>query len=75
MQNLYMMATMVREDQLRKMAIEINSGTITIEQAMENYNVSEAQYVKDRVRLFKEEIRRQSERNHSERVDLSVLAA
>lgn len=75
MQNLYMMAALIREDQLNKMAVEFIKGLINVEQAMENYNVADAQTLIERVNRLKEETKRQSQKNQSVNVDLSVLAA
>ncbi len=75
MQNLYMMATLVREQQMRKMAIEINQGSINIEQAMTQYNVSTREAVMERLENLKAENKRQSVRDQSESIDLNIMAA
>ena len=75
MQHLFMMATIIRENQLKKMAKEIIAGLITVEQAMVDYNVSSGETVINRVEILKEEIKRQVSKVQSENVDLGVLAA
>jgi len=75
MQNLYMMATLVREQQMRKMAIEINQGSINIEQAMTQYNVSTREAVMERLENLKAENKRQSVSGQSESIDLNIMAA
>lgn len=59
MQNLYMMATLTRENQMKKMVKELNAGLISIEQAMVKYNVATREAVIDRVEKFKQESRRE----------------
>ncbi len=59
MQNLYMMATLMRENQMKKMVKEINAGLVSIEQAMAKYNVATREAVVDRVEKFKQEKRRE----------------
>ncbi len=75
MQNLYMMATLVREQQMRKMAIEINQGSINIEQAMIQYNVSTREAVMERLENLKAENKQQSVSGQSESIDLNIMAA
>ncbi len=75
MQNLYMMATLVREQQMRKMAIEIITGKISVEQAMAQYNVSANEAVIFRVEAMKEEIKRAAVKNQSDVIDFNVVAA
>jgi len=59
MQYLYMMATQVRENQMKKMVKELNAGLVSIEQAMVKYNVATREAVVERVEKFKQENRRQ----------------
>jgi nitrogen fixation protein FixH len=75
MQHLFMMATMIRENQLRKMAKEIMAGLISVEQAMVNYNVSSKEAVINRVESLKGQIKRQTPEVQSETVNLDVMAA
>lgn len=75
MQNLYMMATLVREQQMRKMAIEIITGKINVEQAMAQYNVSANEAVIFRVEALKDEHKRATAKNQSEAIDFNVMAA
>lgn len=75
MQNLHMMATLIREQQMRKMAIEIITGKITIEQAMVQYNVTTNEAVILRVEALKAENKRAAVKNQSEGIDFNVMAA
>ncbi len=75
MQNLYMMATLVKEQQMRKMAIEINQKLLTVEQAMIEYNVSTKEAVLDRVENLKRENKRPAARNQHEPINLNTQAA
>lgn len=75
MQNLYMMAMLVREQQMRKMAIEIINGKISIEQAMTQYNVSTNEAVILRVEALKSENKRATAKNQSVITDFKVMAA
>ncbi len=75
MQNLYMMATLVREQQMRKMAIEINQKLLTVEQAMIEYNVSAKEAVLNRVENLKRENKRPAARNRHESINLNTQAA
>lgn len=59
MQNLYMMATLMRENQMKKMVKEINAGLVSIEQAMVKYNVATREAVVERIEKFKQEKRRE----------------
>jgi len=75
MQNLHMMATLVREQQMQKMAIEINKGLLNIEEAMVQYNVSTKEAVLIRVENLKEDTKHKAANNQPETVNLNVLAA
>ncbi len=75
MQNLYMMAALVREQQMRKMAIEIIRGNINIEQAMVRYNVSTKEHVIARVEALKQENRRKAESHQQDNFPAGILAA
>lgn len=75
MQNLHMMATLIREQQMQKMAIEINKGLLNIEEAMVQYNVSTKEAVLIRVENLKEDIKHKTANNQPETVNLNVLAA
>lgn len=75
MQNLYMIATLFREQQMRKMAIEIKQGLLNIEQAMDQYNVLSKEAVLVRIENLNAEIERLASRNQSESIDLNILAA
>ncbi len=75
MQNLHMMATLIREQQMQKMATEINKGLLNIEEAMVHYNVSTKEAVLIRVENLKEDIKRKAANNQAEAVNLNVLAA
>jgi nitrogen fixation protein FixH len=75
MQNLHMMATLIREQQMQKMAIEINKGLLNIEEAMVQYNVSTKEAVLIRVENLKEDIKHKAANNQPETVNLNVLAA
>jgi len=75
MQNLHMMATLIREQQMQKMAIEINKGLLNIEEAMVQYNVSTKEAVLIRVENLKEDIKYKAANNQPETVNLNVLAA
>lgn len=75
MQNLHMMATLIREQQMQKMAIEINKGLLNIEEAMVQYNVSTKEAVLIRVENLKEDIKHKAANNQPGTVNLNVLAA
>ncbi|MGI4022080.1 MAG: hypothetical protein ACRYFA_11275 [Janthinobacterium lividum] len=75
MQNLYMMATLIREQQMQKMAIEIITKKISVEQAMVQYNVSTKEAVITRVEALKEGSKHTSAKNQSETIDFNVIAA
>ena len=74
MQNLYMMTALIREQQMRKMAIEIIQGLINMEDAMQHYNVATREAVISRVEALKAE-KQPYEKHQPEEVGLSVLAA
>ncbi len=75
MQNLYMMATLVREQQMRKMAIEITKGLISAEQAMLAYNVSTREAVTARVEALKKENQRKAAREREDNYPFQISAA
>jgi uncharacterized protein YccT (UPF0319 family) len=74
MQNLYMMATLVREQQMQEMAIKINQGNISVEQAMIAYNVSTQEAVVTRVEALKKQ-NKTVEKYQNEADHTTVLAA
>lgn len=75
MQNLYMMATLIKEQQMRKMAIEINQKLLTVEQAMIEYNVSTKEAVLNQVENLKRENKRPAASNQRESINLNTQAA
>lgn len=75
MQNLFMMAVLVRENQMKNMAKEIVSGLISIEQAMIDYNVASKKNVLARVERLNEELEYQALMKQAEVVDYKVIAA
>jgi hypothetical protein len=75
MQHLYMMAALIRENQMKRMAKEINAGLISIEQAMTTYGVFSKEAVIRRVEMLNQEIERHAEKNQWEVLDLKAVAA
>lgn len=75
MQNLYMVATLIKEQQMRKMAIEINQKLLTVEQAMIEYNVSTKEAVLDRLENLKRENKCPAARNQHGSINLNTQAA
>lgn len=75
MQNLYMMATLIREQQMRKMAIEINQEIMTIEQAMIAYNVATKEAVLNRLENLNKENKRPAANHQQESISLKAQAA
>ncbi|MGI4728315.1 MAG: hypothetical protein ACRYGB_07065 [Janthinobacterium lividum] len=75
MQNLYMMATQIREQEMQKMAMQITSGSLSIEQAMLHYNVATKEAVLQRLETLKSGSNRFAEKNQSEFIDMNVQAA
>ena len=75
MQNLYMMAMLVREQQMKEMAIQINKGNISIEQAMLTYNVSTKEAVMARVEALKKENKRKAARERDDSYPFQISAA
>jgi hypothetical protein len=74
MQHLYMMAALIRENQMKRMAKEINAGLISIEQAMTTYGVFSKEAVIRQVEMLNQEIERQAEKNQWEVLDLKAVA-
>lgn len=75
MQSLYMMATLVREQQMLKMAKEIVRGLISIDEAMVQYNVTSREAVAQRVENLKKEIKGRTSREQSGSINLNIQAA
>lgn len=75
MQNLYMMAAQIREQEMRKMAIQITKGLLNIEQAMQQYNVATKEAVLKRVENFKRESNPSAAKKQSDFMDVNVQAA
>lgn len=75
MQNLYTAATLIREQQMRKMATEINKGLINVEQAMDVYNVSTREHVIARIEALKQENRRKDEKQQPDNFPANILVA
>ncbi len=75
MQNLYMMAALIKEQQLRKMAVEINQKLLSIEQAMIEYNISTREAVLDQLENLKRENKHQATGNQHEAINLNTQAA
>ena len=74
MQNLYMMAVQIREQEMRKMAIQITKGLLSIEQAMLNYNVSTEEAVLKCVKDFKRQ-NTKSKKSGSKFTNMNIQAA
>ena len=75
MQNLYMMATLIRTQEMQKMAIEINAGLLNIEQAMVRYNVSTKEAVLTQIENLKSVNKRPAASRQRESIDLNAQAA
>lgn len=75
MQYLFMTATFIRENQMKKMAKEIIKGSISIEQAMINYNVFSREGVIKRVNMLEEELEYQDLLNQVKVTDYKIQAA
>lgn len=75
MQNLYMMAALVREQQMQKMAIEITQQLLSVEQAMIKYNVSTEEGVINCVENLKSKNERPTAKNQRGYINLKAQAA
>lgn len=75
MQNLYMMAVLIREQQLAEMANQITIGFMSIEQAMSNYNVTTKEAVVEKIEILKRKNQHAAAKNHSDTLNLNVQAA
>lgn len=70
-----MMATLIREQQMLKMAIEITKGNISVEQAMLAYNVSTEKAVMAKVESLKKENQRKAAREREDNYPFQISAA
>ncbi|RYE34611.1 MAG: hypothetical protein EOP42_07225 [Sphingobacteriaceae bacterium] len=75
MQYLYMMAAQIREQEMRKMAIQITQGLLNVDDAMLQYNVATKDAVLKRVENFKRESNLSAAKKQSDFMDINVQAA
>ncbi len=75
MQNLYMMAVQIREQEMQKMASQITQGLLTVNQAMLQYNVAAKETVLKRVDDFKRQNNPAAAKRQPDFTDVNVQAA
>lgn len=75
MQNLYMAATFIREQQMLEMAVKINKGELSIEEAMLAYNVSTKEAIVERLENLKTMQKRGTATQIAASADMGFLAA
>lgn len=69
-----MMAAVIKEQEMQKMAIQIIRGLLTVEQAMIQYNLTTEESVSTQVKIYKK-ISKNAGKQQSDFADMNVQAA